>query len=35
MEAAIKVASEITAKTLKPLGAEEQRTLIRLLRKLT
>ena len=35
MEASIKVASEITAKTLKPLGAEEQRTLIRLLKKLT
>jgi ABC-type branched-subunit amino acid transport system ATPase component len=35
MEAAIKVASEITAKTLKPLSAEEQRTVIRLLKRLT
>jgi DNA-binding MarR family transcriptional regulator len=35
MEAAIKAASEITAKTLRPLTAEEQRTLTRLLKKLT
>ena len=35
MQAAIKVASEITAKTLRPLTAEEQRTLTRLLRKIT
>jgi DNA-binding MarR family transcriptional regulator len=35
MEAAIKVASEITVKTLKPLSAEEQRTVIRLLKRLT
>ena len=35
MEEAIRVASEITAKTLRPLDAEEQRTLTRLLKKLT
>jgi DNA-binding MarR family transcriptional regulator len=35
MEAAIRVATEITAKTLRPLTAEEQRTLTRLLKKLT
>jgi DNA-binding MarR family transcriptional regulator len=35
MKAAIKVASEITAKTLRPLTADEQRTLTRLLRKIT
>ena len=35
MEAAIRVVSEITARTLKPLRAEEQRTVIRLLKKLT
>src|SRR5258708_6079863 len=35
MEAAIKVASEISVKTLKPLSAEEQRTVIRLLKRLT
>jgi DNA-binding MarR family transcriptional regulator len=35
MEAAIRAASEITTKTLKPLTAEEQRTLTRLLKKIT
>ena len=35
MKAAIKVASEITAKTLRPLTADEQRTLTRLLKKIT
>ena len=34
MEAAIGVATEITAKTLRPLTADEQRTLTRLLKKL-
>ncbi|MEH2470011.1 DNA-binding MarR family transcriptional regulator [Nitrobacteraceae bacterium AZCC 2161] len=35
MDAAIRVASEISAKTLRPLTAEEQRTLTRLLKKIT
>jgi MarR family transcriptional regulator, lower aerobic nicotinate degradation pathway regulator len=35
MEEAIRVASEITTKTLRPLTADEQRTLTRLLKKLT
>jgi DNA-binding MarR family transcriptional regulator len=35
MEAAIKVASGITARTLRPLSADEQRTLTRLLKKIT
>jgi DNA-binding MarR family transcriptional regulator len=35
MDAAIKVAAEITTKTLLPLSAEEQRTLTRLLKKIT
>src|SRR5436190_17164695 len=35
VEAAIKVAIEITAKTMLPLSAEEQRMLTRLLKKLT
>jgi DNA-binding MarR family transcriptional regulator len=35
MEEAIRAATEITAKTLRPLNAEEQRTLTRLLKKLT
>ncbi|CAN5203872.1 MarR family transcriptional regulator [soil metagenome] len=35
MQAAIKVASEITAKTLRPLTADEQRTLTKLLKKIT
>ena len=34
-EAAIKVAAEITAATLTPLTAEEQRTIARLLKKLS
>lgn len=35
MKAAIRAASEISAKTLRPLTAEEQRTLTRLLKKVT
>ena len=35
IEAAIQVAADITAKTLRPLSADEQRTLTRLLKKLT
>lgn len=35
MKAAIRVASDISAKTLRPLTAEEQRMLTRLLRKIT
>jgi DNA-binding MarR family transcriptional regulator len=35
VEVAIRVASEITAKTLRPLTADEQRALTRLLKKLT
>jgi DNA-binding MarR family transcriptional regulator len=35
MDAAIRVAAEISAKTLRPLTAEEQRTLVRLLKKIT
>lgn len=35
MKAAVRVASEISAKTLRPLTAEEQRTLTRLLKKMT
>src|SRR3954471_6915226 len=35
IEEAIGVAAEITAKTLRPLTADEQRTLTRLLKKLT
>ena len=35
MKAAIKVASEISAKTLRPLTPEEQRTLTKLLKKIT
>ena len=35
MKAAIKVASEISAKTLRPLTADEQRTLTKLLKKIT
>src|SRR4051812_21927568 len=35
IDAAIGVAAEITAKTLRPLNAEEQKTLTRLLKKLT
>jgi DNA-binding MarR family transcriptional regulator len=35
VEAAIQVAAEVTAKTLRPLTAEEQRLLTRLLKKLT
>jgi MarR family transcriptional regulator, lower aerobic nicotinate degradation pathway regulator len=35
MQEAIKVASEISARTLRPLTAEEQRTLTRLLKKIT
>jgi DNA-binding MarR family transcriptional regulator len=35
MEEAIRVASDITTKTLRPLTAEEQRTLTRLLKKIT
>jgi DNA-binding MarR family transcriptional regulator len=34
-EAAMKVAAEITAATLAPLSAEEQRTVVRLLKRLT
>ena len=35
MDAAIRVAAEISVKTLRPLTAEEQRTLVRLLKKIT
>lgn len=35
IDAAIRVAAEVTAKTLRPLTAEEQRTLTRLLKKMT
>jgi DNA-binding MarR family transcriptional regulator len=35
VEAAVQVATEITAKTLRPLTSDEQRTLTRLLKKLT
>jgi DNA-binding MarR family transcriptional regulator len=35
VEAAIRVAAEVSAKTLRPLTAEEQRTLTRLLKKIT
>ena len=35
MDAAIRVAAEISTKTLRPLTAEEQRTLVRLLKKIT
>lgn len=35
IEAAVKVAAQITAKTMRPLTADEQRTLTRLLKKLT
>lgn len=35
VEAAISVAADITAKTLRPLTIEEQRTLTRLLKKIT
>lgn len=35
VEAAIGVASDVTAKTLRPLTLEEQRTLTRLLKKIT
>lgn len=35
VDAAIRVAAEVSAKTLRPLTAEEQRTLTRLLKKLT
>src|SRR3954466_14991831 len=35
MEAAIRVAGDVSAKTLRPLTAEEQRTLTRLLKKIT
>jgi DNA-binding MarR family transcriptional regulator len=35
MEEAIRVASDITTKTLRPLTAEEQRSLTRLLKKIT
>ena len=35
MDAAIRVASKISTKTLRPLTAEEQRTLTRLLKKIT
>ncbi|MGM4927237.1 MarR family winged helix-turn-helix transcriptional regulator [Tardiphaga sp. 37S4] len=35
VDAAIRVAAEVSAKTLRPLTAEEQRTLTRLLKKIT
>ena len=35
MDAAIRVAAEISVKTLRPLTADEQRTLVRLLKKIT
>ena len=35
MDAAIRVAAEISAKTLRPLTADEQRTLVKLLKKIT
>lgn len=35
IEAAIRVAADVTAKTLRPLTADEQRTLTRLLKKIT
>ena len=35
VEAAIRVARDVTAKTLRPLTVEEQRTLTRLLKKIT
>ena len=35
MDSAIRVAAEISTKTLRPLTAEEQRTLVRLLKKIT
>jgi DNA-binding MarR family transcriptional regulator len=35
MDAAIRVAGDVSAKTLRPLTAEEQRTLTRLLKKIT
>ena len=35
VDAAIRVAAEVSAKTLRPLTADEQRTLTRLLKKIT
>jgi len=35
VEAAIRVAADVTAKTLRPLTVDEQRTLTRLLKKIT
>ncbi|MGM4892538.1 MarR family winged helix-turn-helix transcriptional regulator [Tardiphaga sp. 804_B3_N1_9] len=35
VDAAIRVAADVSAKTLRPLTAEEQRTLTRLLKKIT
>ena len=35
MDSAIRVAAEISTKTLRPLTADEQRTLVRLLKKIT
>lgn len=35
VEGAIRVAADVTAKTLRPLSMDEQRTLTRLLRKIT